>query len=85
MFFTCTPLFNTRPNIASAIVETTEDRVPTVGSTPNTSRFYGIIVDKLTVFPNPTANNINVALSQYQGEHVTITLMDMFGRMVKSS
>jgi len=49
----------------------------------NTGRFTERVIDKLKVFPNPTAQNINVATNNFINEKVTITLVDMFGRTVQ--
>ena len=72
-----------RIDIAAAIGETPEDRIPAPGITPNTGRFSGGFIGELKVFPNPTTQNINISMNNFVGENKTITLIDMFGRVVQ--
>ncbi len=69
-----------RIEIAAAISADGEEKeqIPS-----NTGRFTERVIDKLKVFPNPTAQNINVATNNFINEKVTITLVDMFGRTVQ--
>jgi len=69
--------------IPAAIAETPAEREQSPNINPNIGRFTPLIIDKLKVYPNPTLENINIAINSFDGEAVTITMIDRFGRIVQ--
>ena len=69
--------------IAAAIAGDSEEQEQSPTINPTTGRSTEIVVDKLTTYPNPTAESINVEMNSFMNEGVTITLTDRFGRVLQ--
>ena len=71
-----------RIEIAAVLSSDSEDQLEGPSIESNTSRSSKLVVDRLSAFPNPTAESINLTMNGFMGQNVTITMVDMFGRTV---